>query len=154
VTDIEKLIERLFADLVIDKPGYDALTRLVAPLPSEVEDAEYGLRIYCGDVQCDCVYMRTARLLESLAQKNARLAAENAEHIMYRAALATEAKELGDENDRLRAELDAVDQALLEEENYYANVGGDPAALRSARDTLGALARVRAKLAAKKGDAT
>ena len=60
---------------------------------------------------------------------------------------------LGSTDDEFQADYllaSAVDQALVEEENYYANVGGDSIALRSARDTLGALARVRAKLDAKK----
>ena len=79
MTDIEKLIERLhqltrdLGNCDTTEEAADALTRLVAPLPAEVADAEYGLRIYCGDVQCGCVYMRTARLLESLARENANL---------------------------------------------------------------------------------
>lgn len=78
MTDIEKLIERLKSEAPLlwseRQAAADALTRMVPPLPAEVAEAVGSLRL---DETPDLD--RAARMLESLARENARLAAENAE---------------------------------------------------------------------------
>ena len=104
-TDIEKLIERLRRWLDrgdSDVRGMvteaaDALTRLVAPLPAEVE----AMCRYLDGLEDRA----PIRLLESLARENARLAAENATEREAHGCAIRLNNELGAERDRLAAEI-------------------------------------------------
>ena len=111
MSDIEKLIERLRARACDAFRGpsaqgpmldaADALTRLVAPLPAEVAAFVCDLDEAWVQVDSDLPRDPAARMLESLARENARLAA-----MLTKSSEDNDASiEMLEERDRLAAEL-------------------------------------------------
>ena len=128
MTDIEKLIERLH-QLTRDLGNCDTTEEAadaLAVLSTERDRlAADNRRLDMGMDAANRLGQYEEGLRLGIEADRDRLAAENAEHVMYRAALATEAKELGDENDRLRTELaecKAQNRAMAETMSAFAKL--------------------------------
>ena len=137
MSDIEKLIERLRAkrrgmtcddyDAILGEAA-DALTRLVAPLPAEVAAFVCDLDEAWVQVDSDLPRDPAARMLESLARENGRLAAlltKSSEDNDAWIELLAERDRLAADNRRLDMGMDAANRLSQYEEGLRLGIEAD-----------------------------